>query len=194
MIAETLSFLRKHLDAHLRAALGGSQDDAVADRIVFLDGDKSEPLSFQSGAVSAVLINLEEERILRSADPYTRIAEDGTRQAIHPDIRLNLYLLFVARFKRYESAWEHLSAILEHIQSQRVFESSTAPDLPAGVERLTLELVTLTFAEQNEIWGALKTSHHPSLLYRIRMLAYRDRRAVEAPPITDTRSRVRRVP
>lgn len=193
MIAETLIFLRKHLDEHLRVELGGSQDDAVGDRVVFLDGDKMDPLTFQSGAVSLLLINTEEERILRSADPYARVAEDGARQHVQPDIRLNLYLLFVARFKRYESAWSHLSALLEHIQSRRVFDASV-PGLPAGVDRIGLELVTLTFAEQNEIWGALKANHHPSLLYRVRLLAFRDRRPVDAPPVVDPQHNIRRIP
>jgi hypothetical protein len=117
MIADVLTFLRKHLDERLRLARGGSQDDAIGDRVVFVDGDKMEPLSFQLDAVSIVLINLEEERTLRSPDLRARQADDGTRLRVQPDIRLALYLLFVARFKRYEVAWEHLSTILEYVQS-----------------------------------------------------------------------------
>jgi hypothetical protein len=32
------------------------------------------------------------------------MAPDGTRYKIQPEIRLNLYVLFVARFKQYEDA------------------------------------------------------------------------------------------
>lgn len=194
MIAETLTFLRKHLDEHLRVELGGTQDDASGDKVVFLDGDKMDPISFQSGAVSLILINTEEERVLRAADPHARVGEDGTRQRVQPDVRLILSILFVARFKRYESSWEHLSAILAHMQSRRVFDASSTPDLPAGVDRLAFELVTLTLAEQNELWGALKVNHHPSLLYRARLLAYRDRRSSESTPVGDTQLALRRVP
>jgi len=194
MIAETLIFLRKHLDEHLRVELGGSQDDASGDKVVFLDGDKMDPISFQSGAVTAILINTEEERVLRAADPHARVGEDGTRQRVAPDIRLILSVLFVARFKRYEASWQHLAAILSHMQSQRVFDAAGAPDLPAGVERLTCELVTLTLAEQNELWGALKVNHHPSLLYRVRLLAFRDRRSSESTAVGDMQVALRRVP
>lgn len=185
MIAETLIFLRKHLDERLRVELGGSQDDATGDRLVFLDGDKIDPISFQLNAVTALLINVEEERLLRQPDLYVRQAEDGSRQRVQPDIRLILYVLFVARFKKYEVGWQHLSKILEHLQSNRVYDQSTAPDLPAGLERLVIELVTQSFAEQNEVWNALRTTHHPSLLYRVKLLAYRDRRPAESPEIVE---------
>lgn len=184
--------MRKHLDERLRIELGGSQDDANAEKVVFIDGDKMDPVTFQLGAVSLLLINVEEERILRSADIHVRTAEDGSRQRVQPDIRLVLYVLFAARFKKYDAAWQHLSSILEHLQSTRVFDSSTAPDLPDGVERLILELVTLGFAEQNEVWNALRTTHHPSLLYRVKLLAYRDRRAQDPAKIGEVELDLRR--
>ena len=180
MIAETLNFLRRHLDERLRVELGGSQDDATGDRVVFIDGDKLEPISFQLNAVTVLLINVEEERLLRQPDLYVRTNEDGTRQRVQPDIRLVLYVLFVARFKKYDAGWQHLSKILEHLQSNRVFDQASAPDLPPGMDRLILELVTLDFAAQNEVWNALRTTHHPSLLYRVKLLAYRDRRPAES--------------
>jgi hypothetical protein len=192
MLAETLTFLRRHLDEQLRVRLDGSQDDAAGDKVVFLDGDKLDPISFQMNAVTALLINIEEERTLRAADLHSRQAEDGSRQRIQPDIRLILYVLFVARFKKYESAWQHLSLIVEHLQSTRVFEPATAPALPEGVERLILELVTLGFAEQNEIWSALRTTHHPSLLYRVKLVALRDQRPTEPPVITEAEHTLRR--
>lgn len=194
MIGDVLNFFRKHLDERLRIARGGSQDDAAGDRVVFVDGDKMEPISFTLGAVSLLVINVEEERILRSADPRARVAEDGTRQRVQPDIRLVLYLLFVSRFKKYDVAWDHLSAILEHLQSTPVFEPASAPELPAGVEKLIVELVTLGFAEQNEVWNALRTTAHPALLYRVKLLAYRDRLPSQAAAIDDVQLDLRRTP
>jgi hypothetical protein len=194
MIGDVLVFLRKHLDDHLRMELGGTPDDPTGDKVVFLDGDKFEPITFKLGAVSEVLINIEEDRVLRSADLYTRQAEDGTHQRVQPDIRLILYVLFVARFKQYESAWEHLSKIIEHLQTVRVFDHENAPELPARIEKLVLELVTLDFAEQNEVWNALRTTHHPSILYRVKLLALRDGRPQAQSPVTERHVAVRRIP
>lgn len=185
MIADTLTFLREHLDQRLRALLGGSQDDASGDRVVFLDGDKMDPVSFRLGAVTELLINVEEERQLRAADLHARQLEDGRRQKVQPDIRLILYVLFVARFKQYEAAWEHLSRIIEHIQQVRVFEAASTPGLPPGVDRLVMELVTLDFAAQNEVWNALRTTYHPSILYRVKLVTYRDRRVGGGSEVSD---------
>jgi hypothetical protein len=193
LIADVLVFLRKHLDDHLRIAVGGSPDDPTSDRVVFIDGEHMDPLNFKLGAVTELLINVEEERILRPADLYARRSEDGTPQRGQPDLRLTLYVLFVARFKQYDTAWQHLSKIIEHLQSVRLFEAETTPELPAGVERLVLELVTLRFAEQNEIWGALRTTHHPSVLYRVKLLRLRDSQVADAVEVGEIQSSVRRI-
>lgn len=168
-------------------------DDPSGDKVVFLDGDQLEPLTFKLGAVSELLINVEEERVLRHADPYMRKAEDGTIQRVQPDIRLILYVLFVARFKQYEAAWHHLSTIIEHFQTVRMFEKESAPGLPDGVEKLVLELVTLSFAEQNEVWNALRITHHPSILYRVKLLALRDRMPEARPQLDESEIRISRI-
>jgi hypothetical protein len=193
LIADALVFLRKHLDDHLRIVLGGTQDDPTGDKVVFVDGDQMDPISFKLGAVSALLINVEEERVLRNPDMYVRKTEDGQAQRVQPDIRLILYVLFVARFKQYDAAWQHLSKIIEHIQSVRVFDAQVTPALPANIEKLMLELVTLGFAEQNEVWNALRTTHHPSILYRVKLIAFRDQQVVEPAEITTVEHNLRRI-
>jgi hypothetical protein len=40
------------------------------------------------------------------------MALDGTRHRTQPEVRLNLYVLFVARFKQYEDALRYLSLII----------------------------------------------------------------------------------
>ncbi len=194
MIGDVLVFLRKHLDEQLKADLGVTPDDPSGDKVVFLDGDKIEPITFKLGAVSELLINVEEERVLRQPDLYARQVEDGTTQRVQPDIRLILYVLFVARFKQYESSWEHLSKIIEHFQTQRVFEPENSPDLPAGIEKLVLELVTLDFAGQNEVWNALRTTLHPSILYRVKLIALRDRKPENLPQVSEPSIDLHKIP
>jgi hypothetical protein len=193
LIADVLVFLRKHLDDHLRIAVGGSPDDPTGDRVVFVDGEQMDPLNFKLGAVTQLLINVEEERVLRPADLYARRSQDGTPQRGQPDLRLTLYVLFVSRFKQYDTAWQHLSKIIEHLQTVRLFEAETTPELPAGVEKLVFELVTLRFAEQNEIWGALRTALLPSVLYRVKLLRLRDAQVADSTEVAEIESSVRRI-
>ncbi len=146
MIGEALVFLKDHLNAVLKANSGDSGSLASGDKVVFVEGEQLESVMFPSGAISTLLINLEEERALRGPDPYGRTGANGTRARIQPDIRMNLYLLFVARFREYRQAWGQLSQIIEYFQSHRVFDRENAPALPPSIERLIMELVTLEFA------------------------------------------------
>ncbi len=89
MINDALVFLKSQLNAHLKAKSGWAPGDSAEDKVVFLDSDKMDPLTFKMGAVSVLLINIEEENTLREADRYARIGGDGSRLHVQPDVRLN---------------------------------------------------------------------------------------------------------
>jgi hypothetical protein len=188
MISEVLVALRNRLDAQLRLA-AATPDAATAEKVVFLDGEKMDPMSFKLGMVTLLVVNVEEERVLRDADVHQRIAIDGVRARVNPDVRLNLMLLFVARFKQYEQAWDYLSQIIRFFQSQGVLDHEQLPELPESVSKLVVELVTLDLAEQNELWSGLRTTVHPSLLYRLRMLVFRDEARLPAAQVRDKQVR-----
>ena len=173
MIDKALLFLRDILNAHLSEAVPGMPASAE-DAVVFLDGDKSDPVSFRIGAVTALLINVEQEPVLRAANPWQRVAADGTAYQAQPDVRLNLHVMFVARFKQYEQALGQLSRILTFFQANPVLDARAAPSLPAEIPRLSMELLTLPLAEQNDLWNALRAALQPSLLYRVRMVVFAD--------------------
>ena len=180
MLADALNFLRAHLDEQLRLALGGSQDDASGDRVVFIDGDKSEPLTLQQNAVTMILLNIEEERLLRGPE---RPTSGGSRPP--PWLRLMLHVLLVARFKRYDEGLRHLSKIIEYLHSQPLLDATAAPSLPRGLDQVVFELRTLDLAQMNEVWSALRITHHPSLLYRVKLVAIPARSVVGAPSIEE---------
>jgi hypothetical protein len=183
MIGRTAAFLRRQLDAYLRAELAGV-DDPIADKVVFLDGDRMDPLGFKEEAVSELLIHVEEERLLRAADPYVRVQEDGRPRRGQPDLRLVLHVLFVARFKQYDSAWEHLAKVIEYLQSHRMIDHDSNLELPAEIEKLTFELISQTFSDQSNLWAMLRTSYLPSVLYRVGLVVLRDPRSVVQEQIT----------
>lgn len=190
MIHNVLIFLRKHLNAYLQTQSGGSLDDSGEDKVVFLDGEQMDPVTFKLGAVSVLLINIQEDSTLRSPDLYSRVFPDGARRQVQPEIKMNLYVLFVARFKQYEDALRYLSLIIHYFQRHRVLTQQNAPELSDDIEQLIMELHTLSFAEQNEVWNALRITYHPSVLYKVKMVVFRDEEAVGAPDITETSLRI----
>lgn len=194
MIGDVLVFLRDHLNAYLRSSTGVAPDDAAAERVVFLNGDSMDSITFQLGAVTALLINLEEDNALRPPDPYTALARDGTQRRVRPDIRLNLYVLFVARFAEYQQGLNYLSRIIQHFQVCPVFDSHSAPDLNENIERLVVEMITLPLSEQNELWNSLRATYHPSVLYKVKMVVLRDEEAMPVAEIRESILRTRRIP
>jgi hypothetical protein len=183
MIDKALSFLRDRLNTHL--GLGQDPDESMEDLVVFVDGQNMEPLTFKLGAVSVLLINIEEDNTLHARNPYLRTSSDGARLRVSPDIRLNLYVLFVARFKQYKESLRYLSLIIRYFQKHRLLDHHSAPELSENIEQLILELITLPFSEQNEVWNALRVTYHPSVLYKVKMIVFQDEDAIAMPELEE---------
>ena len=184
MIGEILLFLTHQLSRYLneRYRRGSAPRD---DQVVLLDGEKMNPIRFKLGAITALLINLEEENVLRGAEPYRRQLPDGTKLMVRPEIRLNLYVLFVAHYKQYDQGLQSLSRIIRFFQNRRVLDHENSPDLNPGIDRLLVELVTLPFSEQNEIWNTLRTTYHPSALYKVSLVVFQDEEAFTIPEVIE---------
>jgi hypothetical protein len=142
---------------------------------VFIEGDKIDPLNIQSGRVNILVVNIEEERELRGANPYY----DELSQRINPNIPLTISALFIARFNDYPTSWNYLTDIIRFFQSHPVLEradnqAQSSNNMPEGIESLRCEMISLNFQQQNEVWGALRITQHPALLYKIKLITLRD--------------------
>ncbi len=179
MIGTTLAYLRKRVDGHLRTALLLEDDGSSADRVIFVDGDKLEPLTIAQSAISMLVVNVEEERELRSADPYRQMVSTSNNgiqiQQVYPEIRLIVSILFIARYKDYVSAWNYLAEVISFFQSNPVLDAENDPNLPKEIDRIASEMVSHTHQQQNEVWSALRITQHPAILYRLKLVILRDR-------------------
>ena len=61
MISEILLFLKNHLNAYLSAKSGWNPEASQEDKVVFVDGEQMDPVSFKLGTISALLINIERQ-------------------------------------------------------------------------------------------------------------------------------------
>ena len=171
MIGAALTYLRDKVNTHLQ----DGETDSGQPLVVFIEGDKIDPLNIQSGRVNILVVNVEEERELRGANPYY----DERSQRINPDIPLTISALFIARFNDYPTSWNYLTDIIRFFQSHPVLEradnqAQSSNHMPEGIESLRCELISLNFQQQNEVWGALRITQHPALLYKIKLITLRD--------------------
>lgn len=170
VIHDVFRCLREALVAHVQLATGVGAGDAAQDPILFPGADKVESLDVKLGAVTMFLVNIEEDRRVRPADPFRRVLADGTIVAISAPVPLNLYILFVARFNDYLESLKHVGLIARFFQEYRVISHENLPTLGVGIDTLTTELITTPITEDNHIWKTLGTPYHPSLLYRVKMV------------------------
>lgn len=186
VIDRALLFLRDRLNEHLSRA-GGGAGAGLEDPVTFVDGDKLDPLTLKVGAINALLVNLEQETTMRRDDPFVRTLPGGATVVARPEVRLCLWTLFVARYHVYEAGLAALSSLLEFFQANPVFDDRSSPSLDPRIARLTVELHTLPLAEQNDLWGSLRLTYHPSLLFRVRMIVFADGDAMPGPAVGEPR-------
>lgn len=186
MLDVAVNFLTKELNAYLLARTGGTFGSALLSRVVSDAGKWAIP----EDQIGVALVNVEEERALRSQLPQSVYA-DGRQVVLEPELKLNLNLLFAANFKQYDQGLRQLSLVLTFFQARTVFTAERYPGLDPRIERLGVDLVSLTFEQLNQLWAFVGAKQLPSALYRVRLVALQDLEpAAIQPPITTIGSTV----
>jgi hypothetical protein len=182
MIRTALEFVKKELEGYL-VEREQSPADYSPGNVVEL-----KPLMLPNGTfnitgtshVTIMLVNLEEERKEGKRPRYFPV-EDNKYMRLNPPVEIDLYLLFVAHNSDYPTALRDLSSVISFFQSNSVFDEKKFPSLNAAVsdpinkpwqliERLSFQLHSLTFEQQNNLWAMLGPKYIPSLVYKAHML------------------------
>ncbi len=174
MINVVLSVLKDKLNEYLKN-VGTTELNVVE----FIDTNSNDPVSFTNDKVTPFLINVSEDRKFRNADQYSGIIQNGVRTQANPEIRIELLILFVSKFSKYDQALKFLSHVIKFFQVNRIFNPLNSPQLSdERIEKLVVELISLPLEEQNQVWHSLNTSYLPSVLYRVRLLSFIDEQSV----------------
>jgi len=175
MIDVALTFIKDYLVAEFTGSgVGVSISSLPKDP----DTDNS------SDNIFITLLNLEEEKVIRSQPAYKPAPfpfTDTRVRLVNPEIRLNLYLLLTAQFKKenYLSSLRYISKTIATFQGRNVFTkdyfaSMIPPGDYPGIEKLIVELYSPTFEQNNQIWQILGSRMMPFVLYKVRMIVLED--------------------
>lgn len=185
MIADILDFLKNRLNAHFES-LSVETSQPGEDKVVFLEGDqKPDAVNFKLNAVTVLLVNIERDLLIRQPDNYVRVADNGQSYRVNPDIIVNLYVMFVAKYNDYKHGLSRLSLILRFFQANPYFDAVNAPDIGSEINHLTMELNTLTTTQQSELWGILRCSYLPSLVYKVKAAAFVEEAALPSSTVSE---------
>jgi hypothetical protein len=190
VIAKALDFLRNRLNKEVSKEFSG---EVPPDVFVYVNTQQDGAVQFNSGAVSIMLAGIQEERTMRPADPYIRKTASGDYLKVSPEIHLNLLVLFVARFPNdYTQALQRISDIIDYFQSHRVFNRENSTDMAEELSQLIMELSTISFTEQKDIWSLLHSAYQPSVLYKVKMIIFKNDNSevTQLPKITEVKTNI----
>ncbi len=72
----------------------------------------------------------------------------------------------------YPEAFKFLSRTIGFFQKNHVIDHQSAPEMDVRIEKLILDIENLSIQDPSNLWGALGGKYLPSILYRIRMVAF----------------------
>jgi Pvc16 N-terminal domain len=188
MLHLAAEFLRRELNGWLVQRTGSNDPfgTAVLTRIAADTGKWDIP----NDRIGVALVNLEEERAVRSQVPQAAYVE-GRQVMREPEIKLNLYLIFASHFGNYEQALKQLSFVLTFFQGRPVFTPERYPALDARIRKLGVDLMSLGYEQLNQLWAFIGAKQLPSVVYRVRLVALQDDEpATVGAPITRISSSV----
>jgi hypothetical protein len=165
MLDIALQFLRDEVNTYLLTRTGVDTVTVQLRRIV----EDSGKYAVENGVIGLSVINIEEERTVKTHEP-AYVYVDGQHVVRQPELKLNLYIMFAANLKEYADALKYLSYLLTFFQAHGSFTSEEFPGLDSRIEKLTLELQSLSYEQLNQVWAFIGAKQLPSVIYRLRMV------------------------
>ncbi|MES2208298.1 MAG: DUF4255 domain-containing protein [Pseudomonadota bacterium] len=173
MLDSALSFLANELNGYIKQRTGALLNIVEVGAIA----DDQGKWAIAEGQLRLALINIEEERTLKSQLPERAYIE-GQYVMLQPNLKLNLVIMCAARLKNYSDSLRYLSYILMFFQSHPSFASSEYPGLDSRIEKLNVEMMPSGTEQLNQMWAYIGTKYLPSVVYRIRLIALQDNEAM----------------
>ena len=135
----------------------------------------------EENTVVVTLVNIEEEPVSKSYN----LANSRTTENMANPVSINLYILFSAYFTNtnYEESLKFLALVISFLQEKNVFTNANSPGLHSNIEKMSLEMVSLSTEKLNNLWATLGAKYMPSVLYKLRMLSFNSSDLKEYRPV-----------
>lgn len=176
MIDKALDFLRSELNAYLKLKTGDDKKIKLSALV-----DQAGSMVVPDETIGMMMVNAEEDRASKEQMPQT-VMINGQVSFVNPELHLNLFVLFASNHNDHTEALKLLSHIVRFFQGKYVFENHESPQMGEEIEKLIVDLYTIGFEQQNQLWASLGAKYMPSLVYRVRMVVINEKRAISATP------------
>ncbi len=181
MIYQALNYIVQELNRYLMVRFQLSDTCALLGTV--LDEAGTVPEKNQNKIIVS-LVNLEHE----TNHPYALTQQYSDKGNITQNLpyNFNLDILLLALFSNYDEALKFLSESIYFFQSKQVFTHQNAPGLDPAIEKLSLEIIKLSYHEMHSLWTALGAKYLPSVLFKTRMLSFQSGDIDSIVPVINT--------
>ncbi len=122
------------------------------------------------------IVNIREDPHYHSLEIYKK-NDEGKNQLIKPEIKLNVYFLLAATHTEYNQALKAVSRAIAFFQHRKSFDIFAGDDsISAVTNHVVFEMESLSFEQQNNVWGMLGGKYQPSVMYKAGIIDIRDER------------------
>ena len=168
MIYAAVSHIANQLNQFLKRSFDLNEDVVVMSNILEQDGTLAPNIN---NKLVVFLVNVEKETA--SSRPASFGSFDRSASS-YPPVFLNLYVMVAGNFSggNYSEALKFLSNTVSFFQRQPVFDHQITPDLDKRINKLALDIENLNFQDLSSLWGVLSGKYQPSILYKVRMIAF----------------------
>ncbi|NKB82596.1 MAG: DUF4255 domain-containing protein [Nitrospirales bacterium] len=170
MIDSAISHIANQLNQFLKRTFDLHEDIVVVSNILEQNGNVA---SHVNNKLVIFLINIEKDTV--PPNQTGKSAPGGDRAIMHyPPLYLNLYLMVAGHFSgnNYLEALKFLSNAISFFQRQPVFNHQNTPDLDRRIDKLVLDIENQSIHDLSSLWGVLSGKYLPSILYKVRMVAF----------------------
>ncbi len=179
MIYQAMELIRRNLNTFLSNNAVVVPEPVALKNVAYATPDTPGGATDESAQIYMSLVNVEEEQTLKNLSAV-RQSDIRPLAYVNPPMYINLYLLFSANHKDYDTAIITIGKVLMFFQGNKTFSLGLTP-VPSIVPfaapgendyriKVTLDLVSLTFEQVNYLWGSLGGKQMPFLLFKARMV------------------------
>ena len=164
MIDVALILLRDRLNAYFSAQFEVSEDLVV---MAPLNDAEGNPTAETRNRLATFVTNIAEDKTPRGAARGIRTAL-ASMQPLHLDV----YFMLASGHdpEIYGEGIKLISKALMFFQATPLLTPQNTPEMPIGIDQLSVEVVHLRVEEVGQLWGNMGGRYVPSVMFKMRLV------------------------